>query len=138
VIDRLAAAAPRIEGVEDRLAAAFREAGLNPVAFEEGIRHLGSALRVETPLALSDLRGTALESVANRYVADFPGGVSTVIYCYTPADRWRRQVPPRLAELVARHEWAVLASPVVVSAELRRIVARRSRAAVLGMMPCTC
>lgn len=135
VIDRLAAAAPRIEGVEDRIAAAFREAGLNPVAFEEGIRHLGSALRVDTPLALSDLRGTALASVANRYVADFPGGVSTVIYSYTPADRWRRQVPPRLAELVARHDWAALASPVVVSAELRRIVWRdAARAAVLGMI----
>ena len=135
VIDRLAAAAPRLEGVEARMAAAFRKAGLNPVAFEEGIRHLGTALRVDTPLALSDLRGTALESVANRYVADFPGGVSTVIYCYTPADRWRRQVPPRLAELVARHEWAVLASTVVVSAELRRIVWRdAARAAVLGMI----
>lgn len=135
VISRLAAAAARVEGVEGRMATAFRAAGLNPAAFEEGIRHLGSALRVDTPLALSDLRGTALQSVANRYVADFPGGVSTVIYCYTPADRWRRQVPPRLAELVARHDWAVLASPVVVSAELRRIVWRdAARAGVIGLI----
>ncbi len=135
VIARLAATRDRTAGVEARLAAAFRDAGLNPVAFDEGIRHLAAALRVDTPLTLSDLRGTSLESVANRYVADFPGGVSTVIYCYTPADRWRRQIPPRLAELVARNEWAALASTVGVSVELRRIVWRdAARAAILGMV----
>jgi len=135
VIARLAEARDRTAGVEARLATAFRAAGLNPAAFDEGFRHLAAGLRVDTPVSLSDLRGTTLESVANRYVADFPGGVSTVIYCYTHADRWRRQVPPRLAELVARHEWAALASTVVVSAELRRIVWRdAARAAVLGMV----
>ncbi|HQN97649.1 MAG TPA: MMPL family transporter [Thermoanaerobaculales bacterium] len=135
VIDRLAAARHRLEGVEGRLATAFRDAGLNPVAFDEGIRHLAAALRVGAPLSVSDLKGTALESVANRYVADFPGGVSTVIYCYTPSDRWRRQVPPALAELAARHDWAVLASTVGVSAELRRIVwSDAARAALLGAL----
>ena len=135
VIDRLAAARPRIEGVEGRMAVAFRDAGLNPAAFNEGIRHLGAALRVDTPLSVSDLEGTTLASVASRYVAPFPGGVSTVIYCYTPADRWRREVPPPLAELAARHDWSVLASTVVVSAELRRIVwSDAARAALLGAL----
>jgi len=135
VIDRLAAARPRIEGIEGRVAVAFRDAGLNPAAFDEGIRHLGDALRVDSPLSLTDLKGTTLESVASRYVAPFPGGVSTVVYCYTPADRWRREVPPPLAELAARHDWSVLASTVVVSAELRRIVwSDAARAALLGAL----
>ncbi len=125
----------RVDGVEQRLAGALRTAGLNPAAFSAGFGHLGKAFRVEVPLALTDLRGTALEPVIERYVADYDGGVSTVIYCYPPAGRWRRQVPPQLAELVGAREWAVLAAPVVVSAELRRIVWRdAAKAAVIGMV----
>ena len=44
-------------------------------------------------------------------------------------------MPPQLAELVGGREWAVLAAPVVVSAELRRIVWRdAAKAAVIGMV----
>jgi uncharacterized protein len=135
VIERLGGVRDRVEGIEPRLVAAFRSAGLNPAAFEEGIRHFGAALRVREPLALSDLKGSTLERVVDRYVASYPGGSSVAIYCYPPADRWRRQVPPALASLVAQHDWAVLASPVVVAAELRRIVWKdAARAAVLGMV----
>lgn len=135
VIRRLQSAGARIDNVEERLSAAFRAAGLNPAAFEVGIRHLAAALHVDTPLELADLRGTALERVVDRYVAYVPEGVSVAIYCYPPADRWRRQVPPPLAELVGRHDWAVLASTVVVSAELRRIVwSDAARAAAIGVL----
>ncbi len=135
VIDYLQSERDRLEGVDQRLAGALRNSGVNPAAFSAGLGHLGNALRVAVPLALTDLRGTALEPVVERYVADFDGGVSTVIYCYPPAGRWRRQVPPQLAELVADREWAVLAAPVVVSAELRRIVWRdAAKAAVIGMV----
>jgi predicted RND superfamily exporter protein len=135
VIRLLADSRDRVEGIDGRLTTALRSAGLNPAAFEQGIRHFATALRVEAPLALSDLSGTTLERVVDRYVATFPGGASVAIYCYPPADRWRRSVPPQLAELIASRDWAVLASPVVVSAELRRIVwSDAARAAVLGML----
>ncbi len=135
VIARLREEQGRLEGVDERLAAALAEAGLNPEAFADGLRHLRNALEVERPLALSDLVGTPLERVVDRYVATYDDGVSTAIYCYPPAGRWRRQAPPALEELVARHDWAVLASPVVVSAELRRIVWRDAAwAAVIGMV----
>ena len=135
VIARLRQEQGRLDGVDGRLAAALADAGLNPAAFADGLRHLRNALGVERPLALSDLDGTPLERVVDRYVATYDGGVSTAIYCYPPAGRWRRQAPPALEMLVDRHEWAVLAAPVVVSAELRRIVWRDAAwASVIGMV----
>lgn len=135
VIETLNRETDRVAGVERRLSEALRSAGLNPAAFEAGIRHLMNALLVQTPLALADLRGTALEPVAQRYAAYHDTGFSTVVYCYPPAERWRRQVPPPLAELVANRNWAVLSAPVVVSAELRRIVrGDAAKAAVIGIV----
>ena len=135
VIARLRDEQVRLQGVDERLARALAEAGLNPEAFADGLQHLRKALAVERPLALSDLAGTPLERVVDRYVAHYEDGVSTAIYCYPPAGRWRRQAPPKLEQLVARYDWAVLASPVVVSAELRRIVwGDAVWAAVIGMV----
>ncbi len=135
VIARLEAERGWLDGVDERLAAAMADAGLNPAAFADGLAHLRNSLDVDHPLALSDLAGTPLERVVDRYVAHYEGGVSTAIYCYPPAGRWRRQAPPALENLVARYDWAVLASPVVVSAELRRIVwGDAARAAMIGIV----
>jgi predicted RND superfamily exporter protein len=135
VIAKLRHERERLEGVEPRFSHALRAAGVNPEAFAIGIDHLGRALRVDSPLTLADLRDTALKPVVERYAAPYDGGVSTVIYCYPPAERSRRRVPPPLRELADAHDWAVLASAVVVSEELRRIVwGDAARAAVIGMV----
>jgi len=118
-----------------RFEAAFRAEGLNPAAFEEGIDHLIAALGVRRPLSLDDLSGTVLERAVERYVARFAGGVSSVIYCYPPVGKWRREAPPALELAVARHPGAVLTGPNVVSARLRTIVwGDAGRAAVLGLV----
>lgn len=122
-----------------RLRAEFRgslqAAGLNPDAFAGGLSHLFSALSVHQPVSVKDLKGTALARAVDRYIAEYPGGVSTVIYCYAPAGRWLREAPPALERVVAAHPGAVLVGVNVVSRELRRIVWGDAwRAAVLGLV----
>jgi len=135
VIAILADRAPGPPEVRTRMESSLRAAGLNPVAFAEGIDHLARALSVREPLALSGLRSTTLARVVDRYVVVHEDGVSTAIYCYPPAGRWRRQAPPALVDLVGRYPDAVLTGPNVVSAELRRIVwGDAARAAVLGLV----
>jgi predicted exporter len=135
VIERLRHAVPNPELVADRIEQALRRAGLNPAAFREGIDHLTDALAVSNPLSLTDLAGTPLARVVDRYMVRHAGGASAAIYCYPPAGLWRRTAPPALQELVDRHPEAVLTGTNVVSAELRRIVwGDASRAAVLGMV----
>jgi predicted RND superfamily exporter protein len=133
VIERLARA--QTEDLEERFGLALRGAGLSPSAFNEGIGHLMQALRVDRPLELHDLEGTALEPVVNRYIVHDDEGVSTAIYCYPPAGMWRREAPREMKELVARFPDTMLAGTNVVSAELRRIVwGDAARAAVIGLV----
>lgn len=118
-----------------RFSRALRQAGLNPASFADGIAHFEKSLVLTSPLVLDDLRGTLLERMARRYVAEFEGGVSVAIRCYPPAGRWRREAPPDLAALVDRHPEAVLTGPNVVSAELRRIVwGDAFRASLIGIV----
>jgi predicted RND superfamily exporter protein len=134
-VRRLRERIPDAAKIEQRLEAAMRSAGLNPVAFGEGIGHLTAALGITEPLALSELEGTTLQRVVDRYVVYHEWGVSTAIYCYPPAGSWRRGAPPALAALVDRYPEAVLTGPNVVSAELRRIVwSDAAKAAILGMI----
>ncbi len=122
VIARLEEAAPAFQGLRERFESALRENGLNPSAFDEGIDHLMAALDRREPLALSDLDGTPLARVIERYVVAAGGEVSAAVYLYPPAGQWRRGVSPALAEVISRHPGAVLAGPNVISAELRTIV----------------
>jgi predicted RND superfamily exporter protein len=134
-IARLEQAGIEPHSIARRIDESLRAAGLNPSAFADGTTHLLSALSVREPLALSDLEGTTLARVVDRYVVRYPGGVSTAIYCYPPAGIWRREAPPRLSQLVDQHPDTVLTGPNVVSAELRRIVwGDAMRAAALGMV----
>ncbi len=124
-----------LAGFADRFRVSLAAAGLKPEAFAEGLDHLGRALAVRQPMGLTDLRGTTLEVVVNRYVAPFEGGVSTAVYCYPPAGQWRRGAPPELAALADEVDGVVLAGPNVVSAELRRIVwGDVGRASSLGLL----
>jgi uncharacterized protein len=135
VISILENRAPEPSEVRARMDRALRAAGLNPVAFGDAIDLLVQALSVREPLALSDLRSTTLARVIDRYVVAHEEGVSTAIYCYPPAGRWRRQAPPELVDLVSRYPEAVLTGPNVVSAELRRIVwGDATHAAALGLV----
>jgi predicted RND superfamily exporter protein len=135
LIARLEEAAPAVEGLEIRFEEALRRAGLNPVPFREGIDHLATALARRQPLSLSDLEGTPLARVVERYVAAGDGEVSAAIYCYPPVGKWRRGASPALQEVLARHPGAVLAGPNVISAELRKIVWDDAiAAAILGIV----
>lgn len=135
LIARLDAAEPFLEGLDVRFEAALRKAGLNPRAFQQGIDHLVTALSRREPLSLSDLNGTPLARVVERYVAEGDGEVSSAIYCYPPVGEWRRGASPALQELLARHPGAVLAGPNVISAELRKIVWDDAvAAAILGIV----
>ncbi len=126
---------PELDDLETRFEHALGNAGLNPEPFLPGIRHLESALSVSQPLSLSDLEGTSLARVVDRYLRRYPSGVSTVIYCYPPAGRWRRNAPPALERLLTRHPEAVLTGANVVSAALRKLVWKdAARAAALGML----
>lgn len=134
VIRRLAAGAGRVQGVEERLAAALREEGLNPTAFAEGIRLVGDALRAQHPLTVDDFQGTPLEAVLRRYLVRHDDGASAAIYLYRSAENWR-EVPEAVREVVDSHPSAVLSGPNVVSAELRRIVwGDAAEAAVIGLV----
>ncbi len=131
LIARLEAAAPALEGLDLRFDRALRGAGLNPAAFADGIDHLTTALSRRDPLSLTDLEGTPLARVVERYIAVADGEVSAAIYCYPPVERWRRGASPALKEVLARHPGAVLAGPNVISAELREIVWDDAMAAAL-------
>jgi predicted RND superfamily exporter protein len=135
LLARLEEAEPFLEGLDTRFEVALREAGLNPVAFRQGIDHLGTALARRQPLSLSDLEGTPLARVIERYVAEGDGEVSSAIYCYPPVGKWRRGASPALGELLARYPDGVLAGPNVISAELRKIVWDDAiKAAILGIV----
>jgi predicted exporter len=131
LIARLEAAAPALEGLDLRFDRALRDAGLNPAAFADGIDHLTTALSRRDPLSLTDLEGTPLARVVERYIAVADGEVSAAIYCYPPVETWRRGASPALKEVLARHPGAVLAGPNVISAELREIVWDDAMAAAL-------
>jgi len=114
---------------------AFRSEGLNPGSFSEGIEHFIAALQARRPLGLADLEGTALARALDRYLARYPGGVSSVVYCYPPAGRWRRKAPPALLELVRKEKGVVLTGTNVISNRLRVIVwGDAGRAAILGLI----
>jgi predicted exporter len=135
LIERLDEAAPSLEGLNVRFDEALRNAGLNPAAFREGIDHLATALARRDLLSLSDLEGTPLARVVERYVAAGDGEVSSAIYCYPPVGKWRRGASPALQELMEKYPDAVLAGPNVISAELRKIVWDDAiAAAVLGIV----
>jgi predicted RND superfamily exporter protein len=135
VIERLERAEPSIESLDRRFAEALRGAGLNPKGFQDGIDHLVAALARREPLSLSDLEGTPLARVVERYVASSDGEFSAAIYCYPPVGKWRRGASPALLELLSRHPDGVIAGPNVISAELRRIVWDDAiAAAVLGIV----
>lgn len=135
VITMLASRPIDPQWIHSQFAAALAEEGMNPRAFAQGIDHLTASLQVREPLQLTALEGTTLERVVERYLVEFDGGVSTVIYCYPPAGKGRRAAPAELKAVMARFPDAVLAGTNVVSEELRRIVwGDAARAAVLGMV----
>ena len=135
LIARLEEAAPGLEGLDHRFEDALRGAGLNPAAFRDGIDHLVTALARRSLLSLSDLEGTPLARVVERYVAAADGEVSSAIYIYPPVGKWRRGASPALEELLSEYPGAVLAGPNVISAELRKIVWDDAiAAAILGIV----
>ncbi len=135
VIAELEAAHLDLGALRAEIGRALAGAGLNPAAFQPGIDHVIAALSVRRPVSSHDLAGTPLARVVERYVAPFPGGVSTLIYCYAPPGRWRREPPPALERVVARHPHTVLSGINVISRELRRLVWKdAARASLFGLL----
>jgi predicted exporter len=128
-------AAPIYKGLRGRFEAALRENGLNPVAFDEGVAHLATALARREELSLADLKDTPLARVIDRYVATAEGEVSAAIYVYPPVGQWRRGASPALESLIEEYPGAVLAGTNVISAELRKIVWDDAiKATILGIV----
>ncbi len=135
LIARLEESAPALEGVRGRFERALRSNGLNPAAFRDGIEIFMTALDRRQPLSLSDLEGTPLARVVDRYVAAGDNEVSAAIYLYPPVGEWRRGASPALQALLAGYPRMVLTGPNIISAELRKIVWDDAlKAAVLGMI----
>lgn len=125
----------KFEDLGPRFESALRGAGLNPLMFSDGIRYFQKALAQDEVLSLADLSSGPLSAVIGRFVTRVDSEYSVVIRCYPPAGMWRREAPPQLEELVARHPDAVLTGTNVVSAELRKIVWRDAgRASLLGLI----
>lgn len=121
--------------LKGRFGKALREAGLNPKLFRGGIDYFRNSLDQHQILRLADLSDGPLAAVIGRFISHVDSEYSVVIRCYPPASMFRRDAPPRLKELVARHENAILTGTNVVSAELRKIVWRDAgRASVLGLV----
>jgi predicted RND superfamily exporter protein len=134
-IARLEESTGVVDGLRDRFATALRNNGLNPKAFETGVDHLVAALGRRQPLSLSDLEGTPLARVVDRYVVAADDEVSAAIYLYPPVGQWRRGASPALSEVIGSRPGGVLAGANVISAELRVIVWDDAiKASILGIV----
>ncbi len=128
-----------VELDQDAVRRQFDEAldaeGLNPAPFRHGLDLALEALALDRPLSLDAFSGSTIGHLLERYLHSGDDGASTLIYCYPPAGKWRREVPPPLAAAVEGTPGAVLTSPVLISRELKAIVWRDALlAALLGTL----
>jgi len=121
--------------VHRRFAAALDAEGLNAAPFAGGLDLALDALELERPLSAATFAGSTIGHLLGRYLHAGEDTASTLIYCYPPAGKWRREVPPPLLRVVEQAPGAVLTSPVLISQELKAIVWRDALlAALLGLL----
>lgn len=96
----------RTDGLDaEAFTASFRavleDQGLRSEPFDDGLRLFAEALDRRQPLTLADFEDSAnARRLIDRYVRRIgEGDWKSVIYLFPPADVWRRQPPPPLAEL---------------------------------------
>lgn len=125
------------QAYKQQFRAAIEARGLNPRPFEKALEATMDALTLQETMSLSELTGESLSHLLGRYLAEDKneGEVSTMIYAYPPAGKWRKGFPPPLLEVVQQHDNALLTGPQVISNELKAIVWRDARIAfVLGTL----
>ncbi|MEM6796377.1 MAG: MMPL family transporter, partial [Acidobacteriota bacterium] len=110
--------------LRQQLEEALRGRGLRPEAFAEGAETLVDALSVKTLQGPSALADSTVGHLLGRYMALDEGRASTIIYCYPPPGKWRREPPPDLVQATGQYPFAVLTGPVIVSGELKAVVWR--------------
>ncbi len=124
--------------VRRQFAAALEREGLRVDPFLPGLDLLQQALSLERPLGVADFaRLPQTRLLLDRYLKKKPWGYRAAVYLYPPPDpRWRREVPPGVAELAAGlGPQAELAGINVVNQKIRAIVVHDAwLAGVLGLV----
>jgi len=110
------------EAFEAAFVAALERKGVNPAPFLPGLVPMRAALKVQQPMSLSELAEGAFGHLLGRYLALAGETKSTIIYCYPPADKYRRQIPLELTRLAANIPGSAVTGPVALSIELKKIV----------------
>jgi len=125
-------AIPRIEAA---LRAGLETEGFRPDAFDDYMPELRSMLQVDASVGVEQLRGRDLGSLLGRYIKASGDGYRAAVYLYLD-QKWRRDVPPGLAEAVQSGEREIVVTGVnIVSVELRTIFRRDSiRAVAIGLV----
>lgn len=134
-VRRLAEAGIDPEETTGALRAAMQRAGLASDAFAPGLAHLATALSVRAPMQPSTLAKGELAPLLERLISVTPAGASVAVYCYPAAGTSARAAIASLQALAGRTPGVVLTGPLVLSAELRRMVREQGAfAAALGLL----
>lgn len=90
-----------VEAFSARFRTTLEAQGLRPEPFAEGLQLFAEALERRQPLTLADFDDSAnARRLIERYVRQTEDGRwKSVIYMFPPAEVWRREPPPPLAEL---------------------------------------
>jgi uncharacterized protein len=127
-----------MDRVRRQFDAAMRREGLRPEPFAPGLDLLQQALSLVHPLGVADFaRLPQTQLLLDRYLKKKPWGYRAAVYLYPPPDpRWRREVPPGVAQLAAGlGPQAELAGINVVNQKIREIVVHDAWiAGVIGLV----
>jgi predicted RND superfamily exporter protein len=117
--------------VERALRAEAERQGFRADAFDAYLAELKQMMDVDRPVGVEQLKGREVGSLLGRYIREKDGGYRAVVYLYLDGAKWRRDVPPGLAEALSAGDPDVVVTGVnVVSSELRRIFLRDSKRAI--------
>lgn len=135
-VRRLAEAGIDPEETTSALRAAMRREGLAVEPFAPGLARLATALSVRGPIRPSALASGELAPLLERLVSVTPAGASVAVYCYPAAGTSSAHAAMiSLQGLAARTPDVVLTGPLVLSAELRRMVREQGAiAAAVGLL----
>lgn len=126
------------ESVAASFRAALENEGLRPEPFAEGLRLFAEAVERRQPLTLADFEdSTNARRLIDRYIRQTEDGRwKSVVYLFPPAEVWRREPPPPLADLAdSLGPEATLVGANVVSKVMRVGVLRDALvAAVVGFV----
>jgi predicted RND superfamily exporter protein len=124
----------------ERIRATFlrgvEENNLRPEAFSEFLDRMQLFLTPERPIRLADLQRQGLDRLLERYIRTDASGTRIVTYLFLAHKRWKRDVPPGLAEALSGGDSGIVVTGTnVVGIEFRKIFSREApRAVLLGLV----